>query len=142
MTGVSTPATSSPIQRRPTAVPCAPTRSCPQTDPGTPAPTAGEVLGTKYQGPTAGPFDGSPSGGEIGLDLDWALDDGEWEFIGRFTAQKNGSPNSISGQISGIVFEESGVVRIEASMLVDTATGAWSGWSGDGFMEEPPASRW
>jgi hypothetical protein len=106
-----------------------------QTDEGTEDALDGSVSGTRYEGRTTGPFDGAPTGGSIALDLTWWQDEGGWKFSGSYTAVKDGSANSLSGPVSGTVVEINGVRRISGSMLVETATGAWSGWSGEGSLE-------
>lgn len=106
-----------------------------QTDPGTYNALDGTVTATQYEGRTTGPFDGAPTGGAITLDLDWWQNGETWEFSGQYTAVKDDSANSVSGPVSGTVVNEDGIQRITATMLVETATGAWDGWTGDGYID-------
>lgn len=106
-----------------------------QTDAGTQNPLDGTVVGTRYEGRTTGSFDGAPTGGDVTLELDWWENDGVWEFSGEYTVVKDASANSVSGPVSGTIVEVDGIRRISASMLVETATGAWNGWTGDGYLD-------
>lgn len=106
-----------------------------QTASGTQDLVTGGVTGTRYEGRTAGPFDGAPTGGAVTLELDWWQGADGWEFSGRYRAVKDGSANSIAGPVSGAIHQVDGVWRIDATMLIEVATGAWTGWTGDGQFE-------
>lgn len=107
-----------------------------QQSPGTHEPASATWTTSEYQGRSTGDFDG-PTQASLSMTLDWVYDatSGSWEFTGVYTAQKDNSPNSIAGSITGVVTTVDGVQRAEALMSVDEAHGAWEGWTGDGSFE-------
>lgn len=100
------------------------------------ATTAELVQGSNgsYSGTSTANFDANASA-DIIATVTWTHEsNGNWDFTGTYTAAKQNSANSISGTITGVVAPGT-VPTVTASLTVNSATGAWSGWTGTGTLK-------